>query len=348
MAFNNQIVATLLISALAIYVAHQGYNTLTAHQSNINAVPEHIQSLFANWKVEHEKFYSSPAENQARLEIFHKNFNLILESNSNPGHTFTSALNKFADLTKEEFKTKYLGYRQSPSSIKIASPKTSETGANPKFVDHIAEGGVNPPKDQGHCGSCWAFSANAAFEFMHWKKTNTLYSLSEQQLVDCSNGEWGNGGCNGGMMNLAYNYSREHGLELESSYPYKAADMQCKYDKTKVVATNTDQEAVRKNDGQALEDAAAQRVVAVAVDAEVWQFYESGVFNSIYCGITLDHGVAITGYGHDDKLGLDYWNVRNSWGGKWGEKGYIRILKTTMKSKGTCGINMDAVYPLEI
>lgn len=292
--------------------------------------------------------YASPAEHENRLRIFHKNFHIVQESNFNPGHTFKSALNKFADLTKEEFKTKYFGYKKSSTTAKVASGIPKSAAANPSFVDHIAEGGVNPPKDQGHCGSCWAFSAVAAYEFMHWKKSKTLYSLSEQQLVDCANGEWGNGGCNGGMMNLAYDYTREHGLELETSYPYKAADEKCKYNKSLVVATNTGQEAVLKNDGQALEDAAAQRVVAVAVDAEVWQFYESGVFNSIYCGITLDHGVAITGYGHDDDSDLDYWNVRNSWGGEWGEKGYIRILKTTMKSKGTCGINMDAVYPIEV
>lgn len=268
--------------------------------------------------------------------------------NSNTENTFTAALNKFADLDSEEFRTKHMGaYAASNPSYTMAPLKP--TGSNPTSVDHRQTGGVNPVKDQGQCGSCWAFSTVASLEFMHWKKSTTLYSLSEQQLVDCaSDKQWGNHGCNGGNPVLAYQYVESQGIEQEADYGYTAKDGTCKYDKTKVVVYNTGYTQIQHNNGQALEDAVVDRVVTVLVDAQLWSFYNGGIFNSSMCGNRLDHGVAGVGYGVDQASGEQYWIIRNSWGPDWGEQGYIRLLKTTQtKNHGMCGVNKQNSYPTE-
>jgi len=199
----------------------------------------------------------------------------------------------------------------------------------PTGVDWRTKGAVNPIKDQGQCGSCWAFSTTGALEGRCFIDGFGLHSFSEQQLVDCSS-TFGNQGCNGGLMNNAWDYLEKNCLCYEGDYPYEAVDDTCKTLKghnkistyTAVAAGNVDQLAA----------GAAQQPVSIAVDAQNFQLYQSGIFND--CSTNLDHGVLLVGYTSDA------WIVKNSWGASWGESGYIRLARGN-----TCGIANAASYP---
>jgi KDEL-tailed cysteine endopeptidase len=292
---------------------------------------------FENWSQAHGKTYSCPAEKFYRLNVFAHNFEMIKAHNAS-GSTFTMALNQFADMTAEEFKTKMLGYIPSdqPKNFALsASPLTQV----PTSVDWRTSGIVTPVKNQGQCGSCWAFSAVASTESMWAQKTGNLISLSEQQLVDCAGKAYGDAGCNGGLMDNAFKYYiATQGAVTEASYPYTAMNGVCKSNLNRVVTISAYTD-VGHNDA-ALVAASAQRVVSVAVDASNWSFYSGGIYNHLLCGSQLDHGVTLVGYG------ANYWLIKNSWGTSWGEQGYIRLERGSNTGiNGTCGIFKAASYP---
>jgi len=232
-----------------------------------------------------------------------------------------------------------LGYKKPAAQNKTFNILESANVSN--TVDWRKKGAVNAVKNQGQCGSCWAFSTVGALEGAHWVKTGKLVSLSEQQLVDCSTE---NNGCNGGSMDLAFAYTETSKLETEASYPYTATDGTCQATDAAGIVGATGYTDVAPNDNAQLLAALNKTPVSIAIEADqgVFQGYQGGILNSADCGTNLDHGVLIVGHGSEG--GQDYWVVRNSWGPSWGEKGYIRIADVA--GQGICGINMAAVYPV--
>jgi len=219
-----------------------------------------------------------------------------------------------------------------------------DTTAPMDSVDWRTKGAVTPIKNQGQCGSCWAFSTTGSVEGAYFISTGKLVSLSEQQLVDCS-GAYGNEGCNGGLMDDAFKYIIANGgLDTESDYAYTARDGVCNKAKAAIHAASIKSFAdVPANQEAQLIAAVAKTPVSVAIEADQsgFQFYKSGVFAGP-CGTQLDHGVLAVGY--DTTATTPYWIVKNSWGTSWGDQGYI-MMAQGKGAHGLCGINMMASYP---
>ncbi|PIA37395.1 hypothetical protein AQUCO_03000173v1, partial [Aquilegia coerulea] len=301
------------------------------------------------WMVQYGRVYNDAAEKETRLEIFKENVKRIEALNRAGNRTYTLSVNAFADQTNDEFKAARNGYKGlcSPANPTDASSfRYENVTAVPSSMDWRKKGAVTPVKDQGQCGSCWAFSAVAAMEGVTQLKSGKLISLSEQELVDCDT-KGVDQGCQGGEMDDAFDFIQHNkGLATETTYPYKGVDSTCN---TKEAASHAAQisghEDVPANSEIALLKAVASQPIAVAIDAGGldFQFYSSGVFTG-QCGTDLDHGVAAVGYGVSDD-GMKYWLVKNSWGVGWGESGYIRMERDISAKGGLCGIAMDASYP---
>ena len=258
-------------------------------------------------------------------------------------------------MTWEEFSSTRLGY---VPGLKSPSPTGTHLMANsaPAAIDWREKGAVLPAKNQGACGSCWAFSAVAALEGAHYMATGKLVSLSEQQLVDCST-HWSkdtdldNFGCRGGLMDNAFNYwlNKTHGDDTEASYPYKGVDGKCKFTKANIGSSISGYKDVPSDDEAALHDAVGTvGPVSVAIHAgPVLQFYFRGVFNGVlgHCPGPLNHGVTAVGYGTAPatrfRKEMDYWIIKNSWGKMWGEQGFFRMAR----GSNLCSVAKDASYP---
>jgi len=305
---------------------------------------------FSDFMTQAGKTYATREELVLRRGIFASNVAKIEAHNLDfaAGRTsFEMGVNAFADMTAAEWKADYAsGYRaKEKRSVNVqTSMLLTPKSALPTSVDWEAAGAVTPVKDQGQCGSCWAFSTTGATEGAAFISTGKLTSISEQQLVDCSGAE-GNQGCNGGLMDYGFQYIIDNkGIGSEASYPYTAADGTCK--KVASVTTITSFTDVPTGSETALLTAIVQQPIAVAVEADQdsFQLYKGGVMTAA-CGSNLDHGVLAVGYGTD--TGKDYYKVKNSWGATWGEKGYIRLGRGASFGKnGQCGIQMDPSFPV--
>ncbi|XP_011029381.1 PREDICTED: cysteine proteinase RD21a [Populus euphratica] len=309
---------------------------------------DEVMAMYEEWLVKHGKNYNALGEKEKRFEIFKDNLMFIDQHNSE-NRTYKVGLNRFADLTNEEYRSMYLGTR---TGHKKRLPKTSDRYAPrvgdslPDSVDWRKEGAVAEVKDQGGCGSCWAFSTIAAVEGINKIVTGDLIVLSEQELVDCDTSY--NEGCNGGLMDYAFEFIINNGgIDTEDDYPYLGRDGRCDtYRKNAKVVSIDSYEDVPVNDETALKKAVANQPVSVAIEGggRNFQLYDSGVFTG-ECGTSLDHGVAAVGYGTEK--GKDYWIVRNSWGKSWGESGYIRMERNIASPTGKCGIAIEPSYPIK-
>ncbi|EEF49623.1 cysteine protease, putative [Ricinus communis] len=231
------------------------------------------------WMASYARVYKDANEKQMRYKIFKENVQRIDSFNSESDKSYKLAVNQFADLTNEEFKSLRNGFKGHMCSAQAGHFRYENVTAVPASIDWRKKGAVTQIKEQGQCGSCWAFSAVAAVEGITEIKTGKLISLSEQELVDCdTNSE--DQGCQGGLMDDAFKFIEQHGLASEATYPYDAADSTCKTkEEAKPSAKITGYEDVPANDEAALKNAVANQPVSVAIDAGgfEFQFYSSGI-----------------------------------------------------------------------
>jgi C1A family cysteine protease len=302
----------------------------------------YIFAKFQEFVEVHNKHYSTIEEYMERFRVFEKNYNNIelMQMSSDETQTFSLGITKYSDMTTQEFRSTYLNLKISLKDIVRTRSELSFLDYNvaPDSHDWRSQGAVGPVKDQGSCGSCWAFSSVANLEGLNYLKTKKFQTFSEQQLVDCDKVDEG---CNGGLMENAFQYLQQNGgIELSKDYPYKARDGQCRFDKSKSALQVKGFHFGSQDEEEIKQMLFSTGPLSVALNADTLQFYNNGIIDidARRCDPdAIDHAVTLVGYGTEK--GKDFWIVRNSWGSNWGEKGYFRIAR----GKGTCGINTHVV-----
>jgi len=312
---------------------------------------------FADFKTKFGKVYMDIKEETSRFMIFQENLKRIEQHNSE-NHTWIMGVTKFADLTKEEF-VSTLNYR--PIGSPRPGEKRSKTAIAPGLpteVDWRTEGVITPMRDQGMCGSCWAFAAAA--QMSSYAKINNmshpLLELSPQHLVSCAPNPLkcgGTGGCMGSVEPLAFTYASLFGVVTEQEYPYTSGDpwgagddQKCKFNgNTQDVSVMVmGFETLPHNEYEAaMEHLANVGPLAASVAASEWGLYFGGVFDGCPYNenIAVNHAVQLIGYGTDPTDG-DYWLIKNSWGDMWGdgwESNQGGFIKLKREATPQCGTN---------
>jgi C1A family cysteine protease len=270
------------------------------------------------------------------------NYMAIVEHNR-VNKDFELGVNQFADMTLAEIKAKFLKKREATTPC---TKNHTPIKGDPK-VDWRTKNAVTQVKNQGNCGSCWAFSTTGALEGLQAIKKGKLVELSEQELVDCSR-SYGNEGCNGGDMSAAFEYVKDKGISTEAEYPYEGRDRSCRKKSASFQVSGCVN--VTHNDNDELLEALTIGPVSIAVKANnmAFMYYRSGVIKS-GCGREsdeLDHGITLVGAAFESGTNTPYWICKNSWGRSWGQAGYVYIKRDTGKSAGVCGIAMEDSYPV--
>jgi len=306
--------------------------------------------LFNKFKSENNRIYTTLSEESERFTIFQSNLRKIEAHNSQKGSTWKMAVTQFADLTEEQFKTQVLGsgYIRIPQNGKVKKrQETEESKQLPDQVDWRDAGIISEVKNQGSCGSCWAFATTAQIESYAAMNNVSLTKLSDQEVTTCTPNPLkcgGTGGCRGSIPQLGYSYVQLFGLATNADYPYWSGltglTGSCKYDietRTPLVGISGYDTLAPNDMNAAMEHIANVGPLAIASDASRWQLYGHGVFSGCDYNdnINLNHAIQLVGYGTDEELG-DYWLVRNSWGWTWGEDGYIRMAR---ESEPVCGMD---------
>lgn len=320
---------------------------------------ERAVELFRRWQAQHKKVYKHAGEAERRLENFKRNLRYVMErSRRDDGKRHGVGLNKFADLSNEEFRQLYLSkvkksvnqkWRAKRESLMRNKRKGAESCKAPWSLDWRNYGIVTGVKDQGQCGSCWAFSSTGAIEGINALKSGDLISLSEQELVDC---DTTNDGCDGGYMDYAFEWVINNGgIDSEEDYPYTSVFGEggicnvTKEEHNKAVTIDGYVDVYPSEDG--LLCTVIQQPISVGMDGSAidFQLYTGGIYDGS-CSANpndIDHAVLIVGYGSEG--GEDYWIVKNSWGTDWGVEGYFLIRRNADLPFGVCAINAMASYP---
>uniref|UniRef100_A0A0D9XGV8 Uncharacterized protein n=1 Tax=Leersia perrieri TaxID=77586 RepID=A0A0D9XGV8_9ORYZ len=346
MATTKQVLLLAVVIGMAIATAKGSTIAFTEKDLASDAT---MWKLYEKWRGVHT-VSADLAEKKTKFEVFKKNAVYIHNFNSQKGKPYKLGLNRFADMTLDEFKKKHTGavIKPAAAAAKIAAPKIVVAGDGdlPASYDWRDHGAVAAVKDQGQCGSCWDFAGTAAVESINAIVTGNLLTLSEQQVLDCS----GAGNCeDGGTTPGVFDYAAANGITLSCNYPaYTATDEPCRLDGAATPLVKIDgYAAAPANNEKAMKRRVYAQPVTVYIEASYdFMLYTEGVFTGDDCGTSLDHAVVVVGYGVTQS-GVRYWIVRNSWGNNWGEGGYIRMIRDVDAKEGVCGIAMYPYYPIK-
>jgi len=315
-----------ILGALALVASTQA----TLHTTE----PHHLKELFDQFKSEYGKRYETMTEELNRFDIFVNNLKVIDERNAaekQAGGTAVHSINKFADLTQTEFEARFLR-----SDISMRTKKAMVADVPPVTTTSTKDwSGVytTPVKDQGYCGSCWAFSATEQIESDYIRVTGGYQVLSPEQITQCDKTSYG---CNGGWTERAYNYvARAGGIETNSDYPYTSysgVTGSCSADSSKF-AVAIDGYYTISGETNMANYVLGTGPLSICVDASNWSSYTGGILT--VCGNSVNHCVQAVGVDTSSA-----WKVRNSWGTSWGEAGYIYLAY----GRNTCDLTSDPTY----
>ncbi|CAD7940484.1 unnamed protein product [Amoebophrya sp. A120] len=319
-----------------------------------------ISAEFSAFAMKHGLSYESEQEWSRRDAIFRANVAQVNRLNADHEGQAKFKLNKFAAMTVEEVMSFRGGHRKGEQETLKATtlatkeelaalPAAPEKDENFDWRIHLP-GSLSPVKDQGICGSCWAFSLISAVESANFLKTKQLVSLPEQFVIDCT---WTPelAACDGGESNLgALEIIKRFGGEVPStdSYgQYLTVDGYCHKENLKTGALLSSWVSLPARDDEAVMRALLQQPLSVAFNVgAATLYYDAGILNVAECekntSDDLNHAINLVGFGTCKKTGLKYWTLRNSWSTYWGEKGYFRVVR----GKRDCGVTTDAGYPV--
>lgn len=331
-------ISTLLKQKCQPKAEAQFEETNKVEASSSSLPPEESVQLLGQFKdfmVKYDKVYDSQEEADRRLQIFHENLKTAEKLQSLDQGSAEYGVTKFSDLTEEEFRTLYLNPMLSQWSLhRQMKPARAAGGPAPDSWDWREHGAVSPVKNQGMCGSCWAFSVTGNIEGQWFLKNGSLLSLSEQELVDCDGLDQA---CRGGLPSNAYEaIEKLGGLESESDYTYTGRKQSCGFTTGKVAAYINSSVELPKDEREIAAWLAENGPISVALNAFAMQFYRKGVSHplKIFCNPwMIDHAVLMVGYG--ERKGVPFWAIKNSWGEDYGDQGYYYLYR----GSNACGIN---------
>ncbi len=295
------------------------------------------------------KTYSTYADKWKKTQTaesystFCENVEYINQHNAKNDTSYILNVNEFTDMNEKDLKEIYFPSRFPPSSsIRAPIDKTNSDGELPSLWDWREKNVVTPVKNQGPCGSCWAFSAVGAIEGKAALKTGNLINLSDQMVVDCSISNYG---CRGGLMHTAFDDIVDmEGLTAEKDYTYFARRGACSLEKPRVPGSSLyGYDFLRPENVDALKRGVNKRPISIALaaDSRDFMFYGGGILDNQSLSTEMNHAVLLVGYSEAEEV--PYWIIKNSWGTDWGEDGYIRIKMCD--GKGVVGMNQYTVYP---
>jgi cathepsin L len=292
---------------------------------------------FMQYVAKFGKNYASVQEFEHRLETWGVK-DAFIKAHDASLHGYTAAHNQFSDWTDAEWDA-FLTHQQEPEDVVEEEPVEDFVGSE---VNWVTAGCVNAIKDQGQCGSCWAFSGVSTFESeVCITNTDSLPNLSEQQQVDCNTRCYG---CNGGWGYMVFDYYENYAAMKEAAYPYTAKDGVCQYSSSNNTGLgDRSYSRVSKNSPSSMKSALDSHTLSVSVAASSYAFqtYSSGVFADSTCGTYTNHATNVVGWGTDGST--EYWLMRNSWGTSWGDNGYMKLA--IVDGHGYCAIQTAPYYP---